>query len=245
MFGNLIRGIRSRLRRNSFEDGMAKELAYHLECETNENIRRGMSPEAARRAALVSLGGVEQTKEECRDASGLLLVEEFFQDLRYAVRSLRHNPGYTVVVLVTLALGIGANTAIFSVVYGVLLRPLPYGSGERLVALEQTRPAATATPSPFSVKEIADYRDRSESFDAVAEYHSMSFILLGNSEPERVRTGVVSSQFFDMLGVKPQLGRTFVDADDLPGAEPVLVLSNAYWHVISAAIPISWGGPSE
>ncbi len=229
MFEALIRGVRSRLRRNTFERDLDRELQYHLDRETEENVRRGMSLAEARRTARISLGGVEQTKEDCRDAKGLVLVEGLMQDVRYSIRSLRRNPGYTAVVLLTLALGIGANTAIFSVVYGVLLRPLPYGAGDRLVELEQTRARVNDLPVAFSVKEIADYREQNHSFDDVAEYHSMSFILLGNAEPERVRTGVVSADFFDLFGVTPVLGRTFVPEDEGPGADAVLVLSNRYW----------------
>ncbi|MEE8129409.1 MAG: ABC transporter permease, partial [Vicinamibacterales bacterium] len=151
-------------------------------------------------------------------------------DIRYGVRTLWRSPGYSLLVVVTLALGIGANTAIFSVVNGVLLRPLPYRDGHELVLARQQASRAGAENIPFSVKEIIDYRDQLETLDGFVEYHGMSFTLLNRGEPDQVLTGVVSSNFFDVLGVQPLVGRTFLDADDDLGAEAVLVLSYPYWQ---------------
>ena len=151
-------------------------------------------------------------------------------DIRYGVRTLWRSPGYSLLVVVTLALGIGANTAIFSVVNGVLLRPLPYRDGHELVLARQQASRAGAENIPFSVKEIIDYRDQLQTLDGFVECHGMSFTLLNRGEPDQVLTGVVSSNFFDVLGVQPLLGRTFVDADDDLGAEAVLVLSYPYWQ---------------
>jgi putative ABC transport system permease protein len=156
-------------------------------------------------------------------------MDRFFQDVRYGFRILRKNPGFTFVAIFALALGIGANTALFSVVYGVLLRPLPYAEGKQLVVLQQSFSRANRQDIRFSVKEINDYRQQTRSLQEVEEYHRMGFILLNDKEPDNVDTGVVSAHFFDMLGVKPLLGRNFVDDDDRPGAEPVLLLSYKYW----------------
>jgi putative ABC transport system permease protein len=150
--------------------------------------------------------------------------------VKYGARSLRRNPGFTAVVALTLGLGIGANTAVFSVVRGVLLRPLPYGHGQRLVALHPPAAAAGIQDLGFSVKEVKDYASLTPSLEDVVEYHSMNFTLLGGPEPQRVRTGVVSAQFFRLLGVEPILGRTFRDGEDALGAEAVLVLSHSYWQ---------------
>ncbi len=152
------------------------------------------------------------------------------RELRYAVRTLAKNPGFTVVAVLTLALGIGANTAIFSLIQGVLLRPLPYLDDGDLVVLRQAAPKAEIDNLPFSVQEVYDYRQQTESLERVVEYHNMTFTLLGRGEPERVTTGVVSAEFFDLLGVEPRLGRTFRAADDIPDAEAVLVLSHDYWQ---------------
>ncbi|HJY28299.1 MAG TPA: ABC transporter permease [Pyrinomonadaceae bacterium] len=154
--------------------------------------------------------------------------ETLGQDVRFGLRVLRRNPGFTLTALITLALGIGANTAIFSMIYGVLLRPLPYKDGQRLVVLNQQARLNNVNSLGFSVKEFQDYRDQNKTMELV-EHHAMSFILYGRGEPERVQTSVVSANFFDVLGVKPILGRTFVPDDEKPGGDAVLVLSYKYW----------------
>jgi putative ABC transport system permease protein len=155
------------------------------------------------------------------------------QDLVFALRQLRLNPGFTAATVLTLALGIGANTAIFSIVSAVLLRPLPYSGGERLVQIKHGQPGPGPETVYFSVPELADYRSQSGAQKAIAswmEYHSMSFVLLGYGDPDRVKTGVVSANAFEVLGVRPALGRTFRADDEKPGAPPVLLLSDHYWH---------------
>ena len=189
-----------------------------------------MDPEEAHYAARRSFGGFEQVKEECRDLRGTGFIETFWQDTRFAIRTLMKRPGFTVIVVLTLTLGIGANTAIFSVINGVLLRPLPYEGGEKLVVLRQQAPLADVDNMPFSVKEIFDYREQNQTLEAIVEYHTMPFILLGRGEPERVQTGVVSAKVFDVLKVQPYLGRTFLQGEDEIGADPVLVLSYEFWQ---------------
>jgi predicted permease len=156
------------------------------------------------------------------------------QDLVFALRQLRRNPGFAAATVLTLALGIGANTAIFSIVSGVLLHPLPYSGGERLVQIKHGQPGPGPETVYFSVPELADYRDQSRAQShALAswmEYHSMSFILLGYGDPDRVKTGVVSTNAFEVLGVRPVLGRPFRADDEKPGAPPVLLLSDHYWR---------------
>ena len=158
------------------------------------------------------------------------MFETTLQDIRYGWRVLLKNPGFACIAILTLALGIGANAAIFSVVYGVLLRPLPYESGGRLVVLHQKATHARLENVAFSPKEIFDYRDFNRTLDSVVEHHSMSFLLLGGDSAERVNTAVVSANFFDVLGVKPLVGRTFVASDEAAGADAVLVLSFTYWN---------------
>jgi predicted permease len=153
----------------------------------------------------------------------------FAQDAGFALRMMRKNPGFTLAAVLTLALGIGANSAIFSVVNAVLLKPLPYQNGERMVVVEQQAPRVGLLHQPFSVQEINDYRHQNHSLDSLVEYHNMNFILLGRAEPERVESGVVSWNFFDVLGVKPLVGRDFRAADEQPGAPAVLLLSYEYW----------------
>jgi putative ABC transport system permease protein len=168
--------------------------------------------------------------EQSREAWGWGWLERFLQDARYGFRMLKKNPGFSLVAIVALALGIGANTALFSVVYGVLLKPLPYAQGNQLVVLHQSFAKTGQNNVFFSVKEIQDYRQQSRSLAQVEEYHGMGFILLDGKEPSQVRTGVVSAHFFDMLGIKPFLGRLFTDADETHDSDPVLVLSYEYWQ---------------
>jgi putative ABC transport system permease protein len=157
-------------------------------------------------------------------------MHEIAQDVRLAVRALARAPAFTLAVLVTLALGIGASTAIFSVIHGVLLRPLPYPNGDRLVHVTQPARLAGVKNVGLSPMETRELRSRASTVVDLVEYHSMPFVILGGSEPERVQTGVVSAGFFQTLGVKPLLGRLFAEGEDLPGAPAVLLLSYGYWQ---------------
>ena len=159
------------------------------------------------------------------------------QDAGFAVRMMRKNPGFTLVVVLTLALGIGANTAIFSVIHGVLLRPLPYANGASIVRLNQEAPLAGVQDAGFSPVELNDYRSRSNTFSDIVEYHSMSFTFFGEGDPQRVVTGVVSANFFQVLGVKPVMGRLFLPGEDQRGAEPVLLLTYSYWKNVMGSDP--------
>jgi predicted permease len=226
----LVRRVRGTFRSGAFEDSLDAELRLHLELETDANIRRGMSPAEARAEARRAFGSVAEIKDGCRDSWGLQTLDVLLQDVRFGLRSLRKHAGYTAVIVLTLALGIGANTAIFSVVHAVLLAPLPYANGDRLVEIRQEAPGIGIPDLSLSAKEVADYRARARTLDAVVEYHQMSFNLLGRGEASRVQTGVVSANFFDVLGVRPLLGRTFVAADDAKDAPPVLVLGYDYWQ---------------
>ncbi|HMC77330.1 MAG TPA: ABC transporter permease, partial [Vicinamibacterales bacterium] len=156
-------------------------------------------------------------------------MEQTLQNIRFALRTLAKNRTFTLFAILTLGLGIGANTAIFSVIDGVLLKPLPYTSGERLLLVRQSAPLAGRANAGVSIKELYDYREQSASFDALVEYHQMNFDLLKQGEPDRVNVGVVSHDFFNILGIAPIAGRTFVADDDKPGADATLVLSHSYW----------------
>jgi putative ABC transport system permease protein len=154
-------------------------------------------------------------------------MRDLLQDIRFAIRTLGKTPTFTALAVTTIALGIGANTAAFSMVHGVLLRRLPYAGNDRLVRI--TQPSATRPDARFSVPEVADYRSQVKSLEATAEYHSMPFQLYGNGEPQRVQTGVVSDNFFNLLGVQPLYGRLFAHGEEAVGAEPVVLLSYRYW----------------
>ncbi len=167
------------------------------------------------------------------------------QDAGFALRMMRKNPGFTIVVVLTLALGIGANTAIFSVINGVLLRPLPYARGEQLLRLRQQATRAGFNDINFSVKEIADYTQQNHTLAGTAEYHSMIFTLYGQGDPQRLEIGVVSANFFDVMGVKPILGRLFRPGEDRVGANPVLVLTYGYWKNVMGGDPNAVGKTFE
>ena len=221
--------VRSLFTRERMEQDLDRELSFHLDMLTGQEVRRGVPPDEARRAALQHFGAVAGVKDAVRETWLSRTVETLAQDIRYGLRNIRRTPGFALVVIVTMALGIGANTAIFSVVNAVLLRPLPYVHGDQLVVLRQQRPTIGVEDDGFSATDIADYARQSTALDAIGEFHTMWFILLGRSEPERVSTGVVSANYFQMLGIEPMLGRAFADRDEQHGAPAVLILSHKYW----------------
>jgi predicted permease len=223
----LIR-VRTLFRRARMERELDAELAFHLEMQTAEYVRRGMSPERARFEARRLFGGVDHVKDDVRDTWLSRLNEAVLQDVRYGVRSLRKNRGYAAAVILTMALGIGANSAIFSVVNAVVLRPLPYARGNDMVLLHQSRTGVT--DNGFSLKDIDRIKATSTALDSIVEYHNMYFILLGGEEPARVATGVVSWDYFQTLGITPIAGRAFTEADDRAGARGALILSYEYWQ---------------
>jgi predicted permease len=157
-------------------------------------------------------------------------MSTFLEDIQFALRNFLRIPGVSLLIIATLALGIGANAAIFSMVYNVLLGPLPFEGGDRIVKIQTNNPSIERYDVPVSVGTLFDYRQQNETFSHVVEYHQMSFTLLGHGDPSYVETGVVSWNYFEMLGIKPILGRTFIVGEDAQGAEPLIVLSNRYWH---------------
>jgi predicted permease len=209
---------------------MDNELQLHLDLETDKLVRQGLSRDEARTAALRAFGGVERVREECRDTRRTSWADSLSRNFRWALRVLVRQPGYTLAVVATLGLGIGANTAVFSVIRGVLLKPLPYPHGDRLLLLRQSAGLAGQDDVNVSIRELYDYREQlAHDFDGLVEFHNMTFDLINQGEPDRVETGVVSANFFDVIGIRPLLGRTFVHDDERHGADAVLVLSHAYW----------------
>src|SRR5215471_14564261 len=159
--------LRSLLRRNQVDRELDEEIRYHLERQIEQHIASGMTPEDARRAARRAMGSVERRKEECRDMRRVNLIEDLMQDLRYGLRMLRHNPGFTAVAIIALALGIGLNTAIFSVVNTVLLKPLPYPESDRLVWMTES---GDVTSRWLSYLNFKDWRERNQVFDAMSSF---------------------------------------------------------------------------
>jgi putative ABC transport system permease protein len=228
-----IRALLARLAgvftKNRADDELKEELQSHLEMETAEYMRRGMAPDEARRQALLASGGLTQAVEAVRDRRGLPWLENIGTDLRYALRTLRRNPAFTTVVVLTLALGIGANTAIFSVVRGVLLKPLPHRDGSRLLYLRQSTDGPGGANISFSVPEVTDIRAGAPALGEIAEYSAWSVTLQGEKDAVKIDAGLVTGNFFEIMGLAPVLGRLTRPADDGPGVPPVMVLTHAYW----------------
>jgi predicted permease len=211
------------------DEDLRAELESHLEMETAENVRRGMSPEAARREALLASGGLTQAAEAVRDQRGLPWVDSLAADLRYALRALRGSPAFTAVAVITLGLGIGANTAIFSVVRGVLLKPLPHHDGDRLVYLRQSTDGPGGENILFSVPEVRDFRTGAKSLGGIAEYSPATLTLQGKDDAVRIEVGLVTGNFFEVMGLSPVLGRLTLPSDDGSGVPPVMVLTWEFW----------------
>src|SRR6266700_2994046 len=209
-----------------FED----ELETHLEMLTDENVRRGMAPEDAKRAARIRLGGHTQLKETNRELHGLPILETFLQDTRYAFRMLRKNPGFTAVAILTLALGIGANTAIFSVVYAVLLKPLPYTNPEQLFTAFQANTQQGIAETGCSYPNFEEWRMQNHVFSELAGILGHQLTLTGRGEPSVVNTSVVTPELFVLLDVKPLAGRIFSSQDGKQGAAPVALVSEDLWR---------------
>jgi predicted permease len=230
MLRKLKRRLRALTRKRDVERELDEELLFHIEKQVELNVARGMSPDEAWRAALATFGRVENIKEECRDARGLRPIEEMWQDLRYGVRKLLKSPGFALVAVMTLALGIGANTAIFSVVNAVLLRPLPLERPEELVRVFGTRASRSSFSRPHSYLNFSDLRAQNQTFEALAAYTGSSSALSGTDAPEQI-TGVVSSgDIFRVLGTKPLMGRLLEPGDERPGGSNAVVISHGLWQ---------------
>jgi putative ABC transport system permease protein len=225
----LLARVRGMFTSHRSDTDLNEELLVHLEMETTENIRRGMAPEDARRQALLASGGLTVAVEAVRDQRGLPWLESVAADIRYAFRALRRSPAFTAIVVITLGLGIGANTAIFSVVRAVLLKPLPHRDGDRLMYLRQSVDGPGDNHVLFSVLEITDYRNGTKSFAGVAEYSPFTFTLQGKDDAVRIQIGLITGNFFEVMGLTPVLGRVTRASDDGPGVPPVMVLTHEYW----------------
>ena len=207
------------------------ELESHLQLHIDDNLRAGMTAEAARRDALLKLGGVEQTKEYYRDQRGMPFLEALMQDLRYAVRTFGKNPGFTSVVVLTLALGIGANTAIFSLMNAVLLQSLPVRNPGELVVVQYNEPQSGRENEDFSYPMYQALRDKNSVFAGIFCRSGVDFNASYAGQSEQARGEMVSGNYFEVLGVRPWIGRLFTQEDDhVPGANPVAVLSYGYWQ---------------
>ena len=215
------------------DERLKEEIEEHLALQTVENIKGGLPLGEARRQAMLKFGAVEAIKDEYRAERGLLFIDTLLQDIRFALRMLRKSPGFAAMAILTLALGIGANTAIFSVANAVLIRSLPYRDANRLVFLSDVIHSSRGEQSqsaPISYPDFLDWQSQSDLFDGLAAYQPCSFTLTGVGDAMRVPGRNVSADFFQVFGVSPVLGRTFVPSDDRPGAARIVVLSYGFWR---------------
>ncbi|HEX5083500.1 MAG TPA: ABC transporter permease, partial [Blastocatellia bacterium] len=218
------------LRKNRIEQEMDDEMRFHLLMRTRENIERGMRPDEAEREARRRFGNVGRIKDLARDIKGGGFMETLLQDLRYGARMLMKNPGFTLVVVITLALGIGANTAIFSLVNGVLLRPLPYAEPERLVRVFENFKKRNLSFAGLTAPGFLDWRAQQTVFEDIAAYQAIGFDLTGEGESRRVLGMRASAGFFSLLRIRPALGRGFTAAEDIFGKGQVVMLSHRFWR---------------
>ncbi len=216
-------------RRQEMEEQLEKELRFHLDEHTNELIAQGSAPDLAQRNARLALGGPEQVKEKCRDARGTRWLEDFWQDFRYALRTLRQRPGFAAVAILTLALGSGATTVMFTVINGVLLKPLAYPEADRLVTLHG-KTEKYGEQWGFSYPEFHDYQSASRTLGSVAAWTYGGGTLTRPGAAEYIVGRQISSGLFSVLGVRPVEGRAFLAQEDQPGAAPVAIISYSLWQ---------------
>ena len=216
-------------RKKKWEQDLNEELCFHIERQTTANLAAGLSPEEARRQAVLHLGALEGVKENCREERRCFWLESLYADVRYALRILRKAPGFTTIAILTLALGIGANTAIFSVVQGVLLAPLPYNEPERLVMIWQYNLTLKHVIS-VSYPDFVDWQRNARSFQQMAAFDSQDHNLTAPGTPEHLNGEEISSGFLSALGIKPILGREFSPEEDKEGGAPVVLISDRLWR---------------
>lgn len=236
--------LRSLFRRKISDQELDDELRDHVERRTENYITTGMTPEAARRQAFLEIGGFEKRKEECRDTRHVTWIQDLVQDLHFGLRLLRKSPGFTAVVVITLAVAIGANTAIFSVVDAVLLRPLPFQNSSHLMSLHESIPKMGFSKMSFSVPDFEVFQRDQKSFDTLAVFRNRQVNLSGQGEPEHVTESRVSASLFPMLGAEPALGRLFTLQEDAQGIH-VALLSYGLWQNRYGGVPAIIGQAIE
>jgi putative ABC transport system permease protein len=228
---SFFRKLRWLAQRRDKEAELREELRFHLDEEAGQRQEDGLAADEARFAARRELGNLTLVEEDTRAAWGWTWLEEITQDLRYGLRLLRKSPGFTAVAVLTLALGIGANTAIFSVVNAVLLKSLPFKDPEQLVMVwNRAAAAAGGDRTPLAVADLLDWRAQNRSFADIAAFQGESFNYAGGDLPEQLQAANVTANFFSVLGMQAQLGRTFLPEEDRPGAQHVVLLSEGFWQ---------------
>ena len=233
----LYRRVRALLSSESIHGEIDEEMRFHIDMRTEENVRAGMPPGEARRAALRRFGNFDSVRDRAYEVRGGGMLESLLQDVRYGARVLARNRGFTAVAVLTLALGIGANSAIFSVVNSVLLRPLPFAAPDRLVRVYEKRLKLGRTRNVVSAPDFLDWREQSSVFEAVSAYTGWNAALTSGDEPRQVTGTVASADLFQVLRAAPMLGRVFTAEEDKPGAGRVVVISHRMWKGLFGSDP--------
>jgi predicted permease len=223
------------LRRREMGQRLDEELQFHIQMQTEENVRSGMNLPDARAAARCKVGNITHVTEEVYRMNTLSFLEEIARNVRFSLRTLRRSPGFAVAAILTLAIGIGANTAVFSIVDAILLKPLPYWEADRLISVQHTAPGAPGLMSAsgdlrLSASMFFTYAENNRSFEAIGAWTAAAATVTGQGEPEEVRTIIVTKGVLESLGVKPAAGRWLAEADQTPGAARVAMLSYGYWQ---------------
>ena len=242
LFQKLRLRTRSLFERNRVEQDLSDELRFHLEKQIERKIAEGVTPEEARYAALRELGGIDQIKEECRDMRRVSYIENFLQDVHYGVRQLRRSPGFTAVAVLTLALGIGANTLIFSVVNAAVLHPLPFRDAGRLVTLWATSPTiGYSGPGTLADPDYIEWQEQNRVFSEIGAFRGQPSNLTGRGDPVRLMGAAISPSLLTALGASPALGRSFAPEENTAGHDHVALLSDQLWHSRFGADPRAVG----
>jgi predicted permease len=231
--------------RQTQDDRLREEIAQHIDLQTADHLSAGLSAAEAHRQAMLKFGGIAAVREDCAEERRLLVCETLIQDVRHGLRTLRKSPGFALVAVLTLALGIGGTTAIFSVLYGVVLQPLPYPNPDQLVDLEVSPLGVDASLRGFAPEDYFIFREQGRTFQEIGLYvdsdndHDVN--VTGFAEPERVHALHVTHGALSVLGIPPMLGRTFSTADDAPGGAPTAILTYSYWQQKYSASPAAVG----
>ena len=227
---NLLKKISRKLFRGTFESNMRAEMQLHLELRIERNVAAGMDPEEARFAALRQFGGADQIKEQCRDGRGWRVMEHVLRDIRFGARALRKSPGFSLTAVLTLALCVGANTAIFSVIYALLLKPLPFPTPGRIVEIYNEFPKAGLPKEPCSIIQYQEYKNQTVSYDTAGLWSTGIVTLGAEGSADRITEAFCTPEMFDILGAKPLIGRFFTSENDREGEDKVLVLTQSFWE---------------
>ena len=225
------------LGRPRMEADLAEELRFHIQSRTEHFIRSGYSPSEAERQARIEFGAVEAYKESCREATGLAWFDELRGNLRYTLRTLRKNPGFTLAAVLSLAVGIGVNTSAFTSVSALVLHPFPYPDLDRVMTVWTTDSKLSSPRQRLAAGNFFDWKQNSRTFEYLSAYRGWNATLTGVDDPQRLQAAQVSSGFFETFAMHPRLGRSFNQADSEPGRDGVAIVSDAFWKSQLASVP--------